>query len=447
VSPRVAVIGGGLAGITAALDCADAGAEVTLFEVRPRLGGAAYSFEREGMIVDNGQHVFLRCCTEYLGLLDRLGTRHLTEMQKRLCIPIAAPGGRVGRIERSSLPAPLHLAAGLARYSLLSRGERFSAARTALALGRVNPDDPANDLRSFGDWLAERGQGANAMSALWDLIALPTLNVPAAHASLAQAAFVFQTGLLRDRSAGDIGWAAVPLQEVHGDAAERALREVGVDLRLRQKVDEVNVDGSGTFAVGDVVAESAIVAVPNMRAGGLLPAGAIDDPGRLERLGSSPIVNLHVVYDRPVLQHAFVAGVRSPVQYVFDRTRGGDFGGGQYLAVSLSGAAAEMELPPEKLREQYVPAIAEILPAARDAKVVRFFANREHAATFRAAPGQAALRPPNRTRIRGLALAGAWTATGWPATMEGAVRSGHAAARVALEAVRSPRPAPAGVAA
>ncbi|HEX8855537.1 MAG TPA: FAD-dependent oxidoreductase, partial [Thermoleophilaceae bacterium] len=188
-------------------------------------------------------------------------------------------------------------------------------------------------------------------------------------------------------------------------------------------------------------------AVPNMRAGALLPHGAIHDPGRLDRLGISPIVNLHVVYDRPVLQHAFVAGVRSPVQYVFDRTREGEFGGGQYLAVSLSGAAAEMERPPEELRRQYVPALAEILPAARNAKVERFFANREHAATFRAAPGQLALRPPSRTRIPGLALAGAWTATGWPATMEGAVRSGHTAARVALEALDSPRPAPAGVAA
>jgi hypothetical protein len=151
-------------------------------------------------------------------------------------------------------------------------------------------------------------------------------------------------------------------------------------------------------------------------------------------LGSSPIVNLHVVYDRPVCDEPFAAGVRTPVQYIVDRTAaGGVAAGQQYLAISLSGAVREMRMSVPALREEFLPALAALLPRARAARVERFFVTREHAATFLAAPGMAALRPPARTPLPGLLLAGAWTRTGWPATLEGAVLSGHAAAAAALE--------------
>ena len=168
---RVAIVGGGLAGITAALDCAAAGARVTLLEVRPQLGGAAYSFERDGLRLDNGQHVFLRCCTAYTALLDRLGSRALTTMQPRLDIPVLAPGGRVARLRRSGLPAPLHLGGALARYSHLTPADRARAVRAALALRRLDPEDPRLDQRTFGAWLSEHGQRPAAVEALWDLIA------------------------------------------------------------------------------------------------------------------------------------------------------------------------------------------------------------------------------------------------------------------------------------
>jgi uncharacterized protein with NAD-binding domain and iron-sulfur cluster len=181
---RVAVVGGGLAGITAALDCAAAGARVTVLEVRPQLGGAAYSFERDGLRLDNGQHVFLRCCTAYTALLDRLGSRAMTRMQRRLDIPVLAPDGRVARLRRSGLPAPLHLGGALARYTQLAPADRLRAVRAALALRRLDPEDPRLDERSFGAWLAEQGQRPAAVQALWDLIARPTLNVTADEASL-----------------------------------------------------------------------------------------------------------------------------------------------------------------------------------------------------------------------------------------------------------------------
>jgi squalene-associated FAD-dependent desaturase len=441
---NVVVIGGGLAGISAALACADAGARVTLLEVRPRLGGAAYSFERDGLSVDNGQHVFLRCCTEYRKLLERLGTADLAPVQRRLDIPVLAPGVRKGRLSRNGLPAPLHLAGAIAGYPFLIPSDRLQAMRAALALARLDPADPALDRRTFGEWLAEHGQSRAAVETLWNLIALPTLNLHANGASLALAAFVFQTGLLRDRSAGDVGWARVPLSALHGEPAERALRAAGVDLRLRWKAEHVGVTSEGGFEVAGpdsaFSADAVVVAVPHDRAAALLPDGALDDShADLGALGSSPIVNLHVVYDRRVTDLPFAAGVRTPVQFVFDRTMPAGLERGQYLAVSLSGADEVIGMDSERLRAQYLPALATLFPAACRASVERFFVTREHAATFRASPGVAALRPGARTDIPGLLLAGAWTATGWPATMEGAVRSGHSAAREALASLARSR--------
>jgi len=175
------------------------------------------------------------------------------------------------------------------------------------------------------------------------------------------------------------------------------------------------------------------VAVPHARAAGLLAELLPDTARRLTALESAPIVNLHVVYDRRVCEEPFAAGIHTPVQYVIDRTAAGGVPAGcQYLAVSLSDAEREMQMSVDALRDTYLPALRELLPRAREARVERFLVTREHAATFRAAPGAAALRPPARTSVPGLVLAGAWTDTGWPATMEGAVRSGDAAATALL---------------
>jgi squalene-associated FAD-dependent desaturase len=467
IGGRVVVVGGGLAGIAAALDCASAGASVTLVEVRRRLGGAAYSFERDGLRMDNGQHVFLRCCAAYRALLRRLGSDHLVRVQPRLEIPVLRPGCRPASLRRGSLPPPLHLAGALMHYPHLSPAERLRAARAALALMRMDPDDEALDAQTFGEWLTRHGQSPNSVGALWDLIALPTLNLPAAQASLALAAFVFRTGLLSATDASDIGFHQATLAETIGEPAELALRDAGVEVRLGwraegllQSANGVEVHGRGARgqegeALEALSAEATILAVPHARAATLLEALLGDSARALSGLGSSPIVNLHVVYDRPVCDEPFAAGVGTPVQYIFDRTvAAGAPAGCQYLAVSLSGAEAEMRMSVDGLREHYLPALRELLPRSREAKVELFVATREHAATFRAAPGLAALRPGPQTALPGLVLAGAWTRTGWPATLEGAVLSGHAAAASALRAIgigahgeRPPRvPAP-GVAA
>lgn len=440
------VVGGGIAGITAALDCAEAGAQVTLLEVRPRLGGAAYSFERDGLLLDNGQHVFLRCCTAYRDLLERLGSSSKVALQSRLEIPVLSPEHEPAVLRRSVLPAPLHLAGALARYPHLSARERLSAARAARALGRLSREQALELERSdgytLGRWLSEHGQGPGALDALWDLVALPTLNVRAADASLALGAFVLRTGLLEHADAGDIGFHLRPLSETLGAPALVALREAGVDVRLGWRVEEMRMEGEELVVCGNGCAlrsTAVVVGVPHARAAPMLEPLLGPRAQAFEEIDSSPIVNVHVVYDRRVCEHEFAAGVGTPVQYVFDRTEAAGVTEGQYLAVSVSGAHEEMQMSAEQLRTRYLSALEQLFPAAREARVLRYVASREHAATFAAVPGVQDKRPAAQTAVPGLALAGAWTDTGWPATLEGAVRSGHAAARVALDSLARAR--------
>ncbi|MGV9609449.1 hydroxysqualene dehydroxylase HpnE [Streptomyces sp. NPDC003631] len=437
------VVGGGLAGITAALALADAGVQVTLLEGRPRLGGLAFSFERGNLTVDNGQHVYLRCCTAYRWFLDRIDAAALAPLQDRLDVPVldadAAPGRRLGRLRRDALPVPLHLGRSLATYPHLSLAERARVGRAALALRTLDLADPALDAQDFGSWLAAHGQSARAIEALWDLVGVATLNAVAEDASLGLAAMVFKTGLLSDPGAADIGWARVPLGELHDRLARKALDSAGVRTEVRTRVTFISHDENGNWSVqvpGERIETDAVVlAVPQREAHGLLPAGALDAPERLLEIGTAPILNIHVVYDRKVLGRPFFAALGSPVQWVFDRTEASGLREGQYLALSQSAAQDEIDEPVAVLRERYLPELERLLPGARDAEVKDFFVTRERTATFAPTPGVGRLRPGARTNAPGLYLAGAWTATGWPATMESAVRSGVGAAGAALAAL------------
>jgi len=189
MNARTIVVGGGLAGITAAIALAEAGADVTLLEARPRLGGATCSFNRDGLVVDTGQHVFLGCCTAYRGLLARLGMTGHATLQDRFDVTVLAPGAngrpRQGRLRRTALPGPLHMLPALGRYPFLSWTERMSVSRPALAMRRVDPADPAADTQRFGDWLAARGQSERTRRALWDLFSVSALNIAGDDASLA----------------------------------------------------------------------------------------------------------------------------------------------------------------------------------------------------------------------------------------------------------------------
>lgn len=431
------VVGGGLAGLAAAIRLAESGARVTLFETRPRLGGATHSFRRDGLVIDNGQHVFLRCYTSYQGFLRRLGVLDRTMVQPRFSVPVIAPGGRHTRLYRTGLPAPLHLGASLARYPLLNPADRIRVAWAALRMRALDPDDPALDRRRFGSWLRREGQSARSVAALWELISVAALNLPVEDASLALAVKVFRTGMLAAADAPDIGFPLVPLQDLHGNAAAALLHRLGAKVHVSAKVTSIRpVPGGLRLTVDrqEVAADCVVLAVPHQAAGRLLPAGALPGNPALDRLGAEPIVNVHVIYDRPVTPLSFAAVVGSPVQWVFDRGRvaGLPRTEGQYLAVSLSAAREYVDTPTASLRELFLPALGRLFPTAQSAAVRSFFVTRERRATFRQVPGTRDLRPGARTNVPGLFLAGAWTDTGWPDVMEGAVRSGEEAARLAV---------------
>jgi protoporphyrinogen oxidase len=496
---KVVVIGGGLAGITAAVALAKAKHEVTLLEAKPRLGGATMSFNRDGLVIDTGQHVFLRCCTAYRGLLDRLGMAAHAPLQPRFDVTVLAPGKRAA-LKRRRVPAPLHMLPALLGYPFLNTPQRLRLALAALAFRRLNEADQKTDELRLGDWLAAHGQDERTRRVLWDLFSVSSLNVPGDDASLALAAVVVKTGLLGDADAADIGVPTLPLGELHGTAAARVLGKLGATVRLSTKVVSIEPEGdefvirlassgaetggppsgdnsgpqrqpADTYSApqapsrGPAPGEGAamgmveglphaswggtphdrgghrgdgprgrysavVLAVPHEQAAKLIPAGALpaETVEGWAGLGAAPIVNVHVIYDRKVMDVPFAAGVDSPVQWVFDRTRisgmharGDD---GQYLAISLSAADEYASTPVADLREKFVPALAELFPAAKDATVTEFFVTREKRATFRQVPGTAKLRPKAATGLPGLVLAGSWTDTGWPDTMEGAVRSG-----------------------
>jgi squalene-associated FAD-dependent desaturase len=426
------VVGGGLAGLSAAIACADAGASVQLYEARSRLGGATFSFERNGLELDNGQHVALRCCTAYLGFLRRIGSDHLLALQPRLHVPVLREGTKPALLSRTSLPPPLHLASTLLGYGPLGFRERIAAARGAAALQKLDPDDPALDEQTFAGWLRAHGQSENTIAALWDLIALPTLNLPAEDASLAAAVRVFRTGLLDSADACDIGIPAVPFRLLHAEPAAAAIEAAQGRLHMGTKVTSVTSEHVQTEAGSDEI-DAVILAVPHDVVPELAPPGTVDAEA-LAGLGASPIVNLHVHYDRRVLDEPLAAALDSPVQWIFDRTAASGATEGQLVAVSLSHATGEIGSSVAELREQFIPALERVLPAAKDAEVLDFAATHEPRATFRVAPGTRRLRPGPVTPTPGVYLAGAWTDTSWPATMESAVRSGLAAAGAAMTA-------------
>jgi squalene-associated FAD-dependent desaturase len=442
----VLVIGGGLAGLAAACELADAGLRPTLVEKRPFLGGRAYSFMdgRHGWMVDNGQHVFLACCTEYVRFLERLRVRDKTKLQPRLYLPIMdkLTGRSVLRTLRA--PAPLHLLVPFLRFRPLSMGEKLVA---MYALWRLHTLDRARqwdlDSVSFGEWLRAHGQGRHVIQNFWDLIIRATLNEEVDRVSADLAAMVFQEGLLWRREASAIGYARVGLSELAEAARDylearggvvvtgRGVREVVV--RHGQVVGAVTEDGQY------VEAGAVVCAVPPDALLSILPPSLQEEPffARFRRIEFSPIVNVHLWYEGPVMKEEMVAFLNSSLQWAFNKSRMWGLGGPvQYVDISLSAAHHWVHWPGRQLQEVMVKEMMAFFPRARATNVMAALVVKQPKATFTPRPGIRALRPGPRTPVRGLFLAGDWTATGWPATMESAVRSGLQAARACLAAMR-----------
>ncbi|MHA6799785.1 hydroxysqualene dehydroxylase HpnE [Bounagaea algeriensis] len=434
-TPSVLVVGGGLAGITAALHCADRGFAVRLVEGRSLLGGATYSFSRGPLTVDTGQHVLLRCYEHYRALLRRLGVADGVRVQSRLHVPVLSPHREPVALRRWDLPAPAHLAPALCANRWLGVRDRLRAVRTALALRRLEPDDPRLDTASFGDWLRQRGEPQHVTDVLWGMLSTAALNAHPDDASLALAVRVFRTGVLHETASADIGVPRLPLRELHGDPAARALAAAGVAVHANTKVRGIFRGSDGLRAAtrdrgrhASLRADHVVLAVPHQQATALVADLPVHGASRWSALSAAPIINVHVHYDRAVTEHELCSVVDSPVQWVFDRTAASGATRGQYLAVSVSAAWEDVHRRTEEIRARYLPALAAVFPRAAAAGVLDSFVTREPNATFHQTPGTAAHRPAARTTVPGLVLAGAWTATGLPDTLEGAVLSGLRAA-------------------
>ncbi|MGH3024417.1 MAG: hydroxysqualene dehydroxylase HpnE [Gaiellaceae bacterium] len=411
---KAVVVGGGLAGLAAALELVDAGHEVTLLEARPTLGGAVQTLpEREGdpdPPPDNGQHIALGCCTEYLGFLERVG-RAASVRREPLDLPVIGEDGRVARIRPGAL--------ALLRYRHVPMFDRLAIARVARRLGRLVPEE--HDGETFAELLRRLGQSQPAIDRFWDVFIRPALNLRSDEVSAAPALFTVQTALLAERSASDLVLPVEPLGDVHGEAAGRSLAERGAEVRTGTRVVALE-DGAVVLAAGErVPAEFVVVAVPPGESARLLGE---PDPG----LDDSPIVSVHLLFDRPLLRFELAAFLGSDAHWVFDRGKltGREPEQGQYLTVVSSGAPELLEVRGRELVELLAGELRQRLGPAelRWSRV-----SREPAATFAAGPGTLVRRAPVETGRPGVARAGAWTDTGWPATMESAIRSGRAAAR------------------
>jgi squalene-associated FAD-dependent desaturase len=399
---RVAVVGGGLAGCAAALDLVDAGAEVTLFEARPKLGGAVQTLpEREGdprPPPDNGQHIALGCFTEYIGFLERIGEGN-SYRRERLSLPVVGDRGALAEIKPSL--------AALLSYAHVPVVDRL---RIPVVAARCRTAKPRPG-ETFGALLRRLGASSTAIDRFWDVFIRPALNLRADEADAASGLFVVRTALLGPRESSDVILPTRPLGAIHGDAARRTLEALGATVQTSARVDDLQ----------DLDADAVVVALPPRESADLLgePEPALED---------SPIVSVHLMFDRRLLTRPLAALLGSDAHWVFDRgaLTGHEPERGQYLTVVSSGVPELMELRGRELVERISHQVTERLG---DAGLVWSRVSREPRATVALRPGTASLRAGTRSSLPNVVRAGAWTNTGWPVTMESAVRSGRAAAR------------------
>jgi squalene-associated FAD-dependent desaturase len=439
VSHSVLVVGGGLAGLAAASSLAARGLRVTVLDGRPRLGGRAGSFPdaATGQLIDACQHVSMGCCTNLAHFLKCAGVHHFLAAQK--CLYFQTPDGRVSEFRADPLPAPFHLARAFAAAHYLTWVEKLRIA-WGLAWLRLagDRDEP------FLPWLVRHGQTPRVVDRFWALVLVSALNETVERVGLRYARKVFVDGFLTHRRGFEVEVPTVPLGRLYGDEMRAWLASLGVTLRLdcgakslewaAGRIESLRLrDGS------ELRADWYVSAVPWDRLLDLLPAEVVARHPQfagLRRLEASPITSVHVWYDRPVTPLPHVVLVDCLGQWLFNR--GESAPGEHYVQVVVSAARPFKGLGRDEVQRRVTDELARLFPAAAAARLLRAKVVTEHTATFSAVPGVDAVRPGPVTPIPNLILAGDWTATGWPATMEGAVRSGYRAAEAVLRRLGCP---------
>ena len=448
------VIGGGLAGLSAGVALAEAGWRVRLFEQRPFLGGRATSYVLpDGEHVDNCQHVTLGCCTNLADFYRRVGAQDKIKYFDRLVFQ--DPQGRTGIMKAGLLPAPLHMTGSFLRFAPLTFADKKSIASALLDIVRgkghtADLDEPGGI--SMLEWLRKRKQTPGAIERFWRVVLVSALDEELDKTDARFGVDVFWKGFLSNRTGYRMGVPVVPLGELY-DGCKAEIERRGGEVSLRMPVRRIHFQDGGLASVefdgGRLEsAEAYVFALPHEGLEELLSAEVKQQEpalAHLEKIEASPITGVHFWFDREVMQEPFVTLLDTTTQWIFNKTAlyaGKNSSGkekGQYLQLVISASYDLLQKPRQEIIDLCLAEVRQALPAAREAKLLKATVIKEAAATFSPQPGVDRWRPRQQTTVKGMFLAGDWTDTGWPATMEGAVRSGYLAAEAVLRVAGTPQ--------
>lgn len=428
------VIGGGLAGLAAAAALASAGHQVDLIEARGFLGGRATSYpvtsaDESSETIDNCQHILLRCCVNLLDFYRRLGVSNKIEFHRTF--HFVEPGGRQSVFEAGALPSPLHFTGSFARLPFLELADKVSMARAILALRRERGRRDDLDRITMLDWLREKRQTPRAIERFWRQVLVSAVNEELGRMAALHGFQVFWLGFLARPDSYEMGVPRVPLGELYGSDAWSGM--TNVRLTLRAPVERIVIEDGrvqGVLAGGSLrKADYYVSGLPFERLAAAAPDLDID----LSAFSHSPITGIHLWFDRPVTDLPHAALLDRTIQWMFNK------GEGRYVQLVVSASRSLVEKSRQDIIALALAELAEFFPAAAHARLEKAHVVKEVRATFSARPGLEQRRPPSATGIPNLFLAGDWTRSGWPATMEGAVRSGYLAAEALTAAAGAPR--------
>jgi squalene-associated FAD-dependent desaturase len=429
--PRVAVIGGGLAGLAAAVALGSTGFEVDIYEARNFLGGRATSWPvggNDAEVIDNCQHILLRCCTNLLDLYQRLGVGDKIRFHR--AFHFIEPGGRTSVLERGMFPAPAHFLGSFLKLKFLGIADKIAIARAINAIPRERRTRTDLDRISMLDWLREKRQTDNAIERYWRQVLVSAINEELDRMAAAHGFQVFWLGMIAKADSYEMGIPDVPLRELYD---EHSLARAGaIRIHYRAPVMAIESSGARVTAIaspeGRTEADAYISALPFERLQTLMPALPVE----WAAFSHSPITGIHLWFDRPITALPHATLLDRTIQWMYNKSEG------RYIQVVVSASRSLLEMPRNEVIELAVRELAEFFPAVKEARLEKAQVIKEVRATFSAVPGLEALRPLTRTQFRNFFLAGDWTRSGWPATMEGAVRSGYLAAEAVTEAIGRP---------
>jgi len=425
--PSAIVIGGGLAGLASAAALGQSGFQVDLFEARGFLGGRATSYPVAGEgteVIDNCQHVLLRCCVNLMDFYRRLDVADRIQFHKRFYF--IEPGGRTSILEAGGLPAPLHFTGSFGKLAFLGLSDKIAIARALLAIRREHGRRQDLDRITMLDWLREKRQTETAIARFWNQVLVSAVNETLDRMAATHGFQVFWLGFLARANTYEMGIPAVPLGDLYGPDAWRRISNVR--LHPREAVDQVIAENEairGVIAGGQQhTADYYISALPFERVPAVIPALDLN----IESFDHSPITGIHLWFDRSVTQLPHATLLDRTIQWMFNKS------GGRYLQLVVSASRSLVEMPRGEVIALAVRELIEFFPRIKDAHIEKAHVVKEVRATFSARAGLEQSRPASATKFPNLFLAGDWTRSGWPATMEGAVRSGYLAAEAVARA-------------